>query len=210
MDEPTQNLQQNIVVDHEESKTSIFSIHKKLAIVLFVSMFFLAFGVGAYYMGRQTAQIPITPSITPTLIAISPSVTNTPVLVVPSTNVINDSTLPPQTDYSCKSDADCVVKDAGSCCGENPQCMNINSNPNPDYAKKRCAELGVDSVCGFRTVTGCKCINSKCVNLNPTTAKRDCFPQGECSSNQDCPANMICNQVPGGRSCTYPECPPLR
>jgi hypothetical protein len=63
-------------------------------------------------------------------------------------------------DYACSADADCEVKNLGSCCGYNPRCMNVRSQPVPE----QCAE-GMMGTCGFPEITHCACSESRCVSM---------------------------------------------
>lgn len=87
---------------------------------------------------------------------------NTPTLS--KENIIN-SNISPQIDYSCHTNADCVIKNIGSCCGEYLACVNINSKPNIDYVKKKCEDMGVDSTCGFPSIDGCNCVDNICKSI---------------------------------------------
>src|SRR5687767_3757454 len=60
-------------------------------------------------------------------------------------------------DYACTQDADCVVKNLGSCCGYNPRCMNERSAPVPE----QCGE-GMMGACGFPEISHCACQESRC------------------------------------------------
>lgn len=74
-------------------------------------------------------------------------------------------------DYSCETNADCAVKDIGSCCGYSPACVNVNAAVDPEGVKQECAEKGMVSICGFQHITSCSCQNHTCVsesvNLQP-------------------------------------------
>src|SRR5688500_4786370 len=87
----------------------------------------------------------------------------------PSPSASSPSTPPPAAeaplpadgiDYACAADADCVVKNLGSCCGYNPRCMNERSAPVPE----QCGE-GMMGVCGFPEITHCACQESRCVSM---------------------------------------------
>ncbi|MCF7221917.1 hypothetical protein [Marilutibacter chinensis] len=69
---------------------------------------------------------------------------------------------PVQIDRSCKTDADCTVKNVGNCCGYYPACVNVNSPTDPEGVKAACAESGMSSVCGFPVIEGCQCVNGSC------------------------------------------------
>lgn len=66
---------------------------------------------------------------------------------------------------SCKTDADCAVKDVGSCCGYHPQCLNKDTPTFPDEVKARCAREGRVSTCGMLAISGCQCVSGKCENV---------------------------------------------
>ena len=78
--------------------------------------------------------------------------------------------LPPQRvkggtvviDASCRTDADCTVKDVGNCCGYYPACVNKNSPTDPEGVRAQCAKTGMASVCGFREISACSCNAGKC------------------------------------------------
>ena len=65
-------------------------------------------------------------------------------------------------DANCKTDADCVVKDVGNCCGYYPQCVNAGSPTFPEQVKAQCAKDGMAGICGYPTITGCSCVAGKC------------------------------------------------
>ena len=65
-------------------------------------------------------------------------------------------------DRSCRSDADCVVKNVGNCCGAMPACVNKDSPTDPQGVQAQCAASGRMSVCGFADVTACQCVSGRC------------------------------------------------
>lgn len=69
---------------------------------------------------------------------------------------------PVQVDASCRTDADCTVKDVGNCCGYYPACVNVNSPTDPEGVKARCASQGMMGVCGFQDITACSCVAGRC------------------------------------------------
>lgn len=73
-------------------------------------------------------------------------------------------------DLSCKTAADCSIKDVGSCCGYQPRCLNKDSATYAEQVKAKCAEEGRVSHCGMPTVTGCACQAGKCTNLGAADA----------------------------------------
>ncbi|MEO6519556.1 MAG: hypothetical protein ABIO17_11290 [Pseudoxanthomonas sp.] len=68
---------------------------------------------------------------------------------------------------TCKTDADCVVKDVGSCCGAMPACVNKDSPTNPAAVQAQCQSKGMMGVCGFRELTACQCSSGQCVSAGP-------------------------------------------
>ena len=65
-------------------------------------------------------------------------------------------------DASCKVDADCEVKDVGSCCGFYPRCLNKGTQTFPERVKAQCGKEGRVSACGFPAITSCECVQGKC------------------------------------------------
>lgn len=68
-------------------------------------------------------------------------------------------------DARCDVDADCVVKDVGSCCGYAPACLNVDAATDPAAVKSRCDEEGLVSTCGFREIGACRCNRGTCEAL---------------------------------------------
>lgn len=68
-------------------------------------------------------------------------------------------------DYSCKTSADCAVKNVGNCCGQYPACVNKGSRTFPDEVKAQCGKEHRMGVCGFPSISGCECVQGKCTNL---------------------------------------------
>ena len=71
-------------------------------------------------------------------------------------------------DHSCRTDADCAVKDVGNCCGYYPACVNKDSPTFPERVKAQCEASGVSSICGFPEITACTCVEGRCAAA-PTT-----------------------------------------
>ena len=69
-----------------------------------------------------------------------------------------------QVDRGCRTDADCVVKDVGSCCGAMPACVNRNSPTDPAGVRAACSAQNRASVCGFNDITACHCVRGQCAN----------------------------------------------
>jgi hypothetical protein len=69
---------------------------------------------------------------------------------------------PGVVDRSCDTDADCAIKDVGSCCGYAPACVNKDSPTFPEQVQARCAKDGRMGICGFPAISGCKCTAGQC------------------------------------------------
>lgn len=65
-------------------------------------------------------------------------------------------------DYSCKTDADCSIKDVGNCCGSYPACVNKDSATDPAGVMAQCKADGMSSVCGFPSISSCQCVQGRC------------------------------------------------
>jgi len=68
-----------------------------------------------------------------------------------------------QVDRRCRTDADCMVKDVGNCCGAMPACVNRASPTDPAGVRAQCAKDGMASACGSSGIEGCRCANGQCV-----------------------------------------------
>ena len=73
-----------------------------------------------------------------------------------------DETAPVAIDATCKTDADCTVKNVGNCCGYYPACVNVNSPTDPEGVQAECAKKGMASVCGFPEISSCTCSQGRC------------------------------------------------
>src|SRR5690554_4880370 len=82
-----------------------------------------------------------------------------PGAVPPSAEAADD---PLNLDSSCRVDSDCEVKNVGNCCGYFPACVNKDAQPDPEAVQARCAETGMASVCGFREIQSCSCVENRC------------------------------------------------
>ncbi|PKM03923.1 MAG: hypothetical protein CVV17_04085 [Gammaproteobacteria bacterium HGW-Gammaproteobacteria-7] len=65
-------------------------------------------------------------------------------------------------DYSCRTSADCAVKNVGNCCGYYPACVNVDSPTYPEKVMEQCQRDGQMSICGFREITACVCVAGRC------------------------------------------------
>lgn len=73
-------------------------------------------------------------------------------------------------DYSCRTDADCTIKNVGNCCGYYPACVNVDSPTFPEQVQAECAASGLSSICGFPSLTGCQCVDNRCEGVTGITA----------------------------------------
>ena len=65
-------------------------------------------------------------------------------------------------DSTCKTSADCAVKNVGNCCGQYPACVNKDSRTFPDQVRAQCSKEHRMGVCGFPAIHGCECVAGKC------------------------------------------------
>ncbi len=70
---------------------------------------------------------------------------------------------------SCRTDADCTVKNVGNCCGAAPACVNVASPTDPAAVMAQCRASGRMSICGSPQITGCQCVEGQC-SATPATA----------------------------------------
>jgi hypothetical protein len=74
-----------------------------------------------------------------------------------------DKEAPPgEIDFSCRSDADCAVKNVGNCCGYYPACVNEGSPTFPEKVMAQCQREGLSSICGFPEISACQCVEGRC------------------------------------------------
>lgn len=68
----------------------------------------------------------------------------------------------PTLDVSCRTTADCAVKNVGNCCGFYPRCVNVAAKVDPAAVMAQCQRTGELSVCGFKEVESCECVRGEC------------------------------------------------
>ncbi|MET1024494.1 MAG: hypothetical protein ABWX87_09325 [Pseudoxanthomonas sp.] len=73
---------------------------------------------------------------------------------------------PVKLDTGCKRDADCAVKNVGSCCGELPACVNADSPTDPAAVQAQCQASGRMGICGFRQISTCQCQAGTCMPVD--------------------------------------------
>jgi hypothetical protein len=78
---------------------------------------------------------------------------------------------PPALDRSCRTSADCAVKNVGNCCGAMPACVNTNARTDPAAVQAQCARDGISGVCGFKDVTACTCVAGTCQDSDGAVAR---------------------------------------
>lgn len=78
---------------------------------------------------------------------------------------------PSNPDRSCKTDADCTIKDVGNCCGYYPMCVNTNAKTDPKAVQAQCAKSGMAGVCGFPAISSCRCTQGQCTADNRAELK---------------------------------------
>lgn len=81
----------------------------------------------------------------------------------PAASPIAGSPLNPSR--ACKTDADCAVKDVGNCCGAFPMCVSKDAKTDPAAVRAQCAKDGMASICGFKEVSGCQCVQGTCQDI---------------------------------------------
>lgn len=98
-----------------------------------------------------------------------PAPQDTPTSTEPEVVPVGASAEPPAGDgisRQCRVDADCAIKDVGSCCGAYPQCVNKDSPTFPEQVQAQCASEGRMGVCGFPSISGCRCVQGQCEGVN--------------------------------------------
>ncbi|MBS3897086.1 MAG: hypothetical protein KGZ36_01625 [Xanthomonadaceae bacterium] len=81
-------------------------------------------------------------------------------IAAPSTGAVGE------VDFSCRTDADCAIKNVGNCCGYYPACVNIDSPTFAEALMAQCAAEDRMAVCGFRDIAGCQCVEGRCQPLD--------------------------------------------
>lgn len=104
---------------------------------------------------------PTAPAPTPRRKPAPPMSDPLPAQRVPDTQSVPAGTAP-KLNRSCKTSADCAVKDVGNCCGYYPRCVNVNAAVDPQAVQAQCARSGMASVCGFKPVESCECVQGEC------------------------------------------------
>ena len=79
-----------------------------------------------------------------------------------STGSATSAAAPSAPSLACRTDADCAVKDVGSCCGYRPACVSAVAETFPDEVRARCAAQDRVGICGFPAISGCQCVSGRC------------------------------------------------
>jgi len=69
---------------------------------------------------------------------------------------------PAAVDASCRVASDCAVKNVGNCCGYFPACVNKDAAVDPDAVRASCESSGMASVCGWKDIQSCDCVQGRC------------------------------------------------
>lgn len=69
---------------------------------------------------------------------------------------------PAAPDTSCRVASDCAVKNVGNCCGYYPACVNRDAVVDPDAVRAACERSGMASVCGWKDIQSCECVQNQC------------------------------------------------
>ena len=89
----------------------------------------------------------------------------TPPTVEPAPGNLPLSGNPASPDRTCSTDADCTVKDVGNCCGYFPMCVNKDAKTDPAAVRAQCEKDGMASICGFKEISGCQCVQGTCQDI---------------------------------------------
>ena len=84
----------------------------------------------------------------------------------PAPDVVGDGS---EVDNTCSVDADCAVKNVGSCCGYMPACVHKDSPTFPERVKAECEAKQMSSICGFQEPAGCACVDGQCASTGSAT-----------------------------------------
>lgn len=115
-------------------------------------------------IGGPTPDIGAPPGPSAPQAAVVPADQATPV----SDPVAGDPLAP---DRSCRTAADCAVKNVGNCCGMMPACVNRDAPVDPAAVKAQCEREGRMSVCGFNDVQACACVAGTCEDAGGAVAQ---------------------------------------
>ena len=84
----------------------------------------------------------------------------------PATAPASETSDPAAVSRACKVDADCAVKDVGSCCGKHPTCVAKDAPTYPNEVKAQCAKEHRAGACNVQAIGGCSCVQGQCRDIN--------------------------------------------
>ena len=70
-----------------------------------------------------------------------------------------------EVNFACTQDSDCAIKDVGNCCGAYPACVHRDSPTFPERVQAECVREGRSSICGFPSLSGCRCEAGRCAGV---------------------------------------------
>ncbi len=114
----------------------------------------------------QAQQTPPSDTPTPSPAANPAPATGTPVEAGITPAPSPARVTPVNVDTRCTSDAQCTVKNVGSCCGERPACVNADSPTDPAAVQAQCQASGRMGICGFRQISTCQCQSGTCTAVD--------------------------------------------
>ncbi len=92
-----------------------------------------------------------------------------PVSPAPSATPLQ-ATDPAAPDRSCRLASDCAVRNVGNCCGYFPACVNKDAKVDPEAVRAQCAREGMSSVCGWKDIQACDCVQGQCSAVGAASA----------------------------------------
>ena len=173
-------------IENSQNKFLIFHIHKKIAILIFVGLFILTLGVGAYYTKRNSTVRPSQMNIVTPASQILPTASNqnNRPLISTTPTVITNKCL---NDNQCK--APCEKCDNGVCTflmGCHPLISSEVTNGSLECRTN--ADCGGEYICPNDTYSNCfwtsECIDNFCKDNSLDSRRINAFPA--CQNNNDC------------------------
>ena len=144
MNEQIQEQQITQNVEAKQNNFLSFRLHKKLAILMFVGLFFLAFGVSAFYLGKQSVNTIQVPNPSPTYVITRPSIYPTiDNKVLPTVSSIQ------KLDIDCVTDSDCprAFASTGQYCLKGKCVMDDKQPESKQPTPTSSPTLNIDQVC---------------------------------------------------------------
>jgi len=167
--------------ENEPDKFIISFFHNKLSIILFFCLFFLAFGVSAFYLGKQSVNTIQVPNPSPTYVITRPSIYPT----------IDNKVLPTVSPIQ-KLDVDCVI---------DSDCPRAYASTGQYCSKGKCVMDDKQPESKLPTPT-----SSPTRNIDQVCKKdSDCQIYGagaNCQNSENCPPNYYEGTCISGK-CVY-------